>query len=69
MKKRIFGIETEYGLLVKNNDGDFPFDPMQIAIKVKNHVFSKNLGVKDLHYRANDEPPGNGGFVLNGGRL
>ena len=69
MKKRIFGIETEYGLLVKNNDGDFPFDPMEIANKVKNHVFSKNLGVLDLHYRANDEPPGNGGFLLNGGRL
>ena len=68
MKKRIFGIETEYGLLVKN-DEDFSFDPIEIANKVKNHIFSKNLGVLDLHYRANDEPPGNGGFLLNGGRL
>ena len=70
MKKRIFGIETEYGLLVKdNNGGDFRLDPMAIATKIKNHIFSKNLGVLDLHYRANDEPPGNGGFLLNGGRL
>ncbi|HCK69816.1 MAG TPA: hypothetical protein DHW17_11080, partial [Nitrospina sp.] len=68
MKKRIFGIETEYGLLVKS-DEDFSYDPMEIANKVKNHVFSKNLGVLDLHHRANDEPPGNGGFLLNGGRL
>ena len=70
MKKRIFGIETEYGLLVKdNNDNDFRLDPMEIANKIKNHIFSKNLGVLDLHYRANDEPPGNGGFLLNAGRL
>ena len=70
MKNRIFGIETEYGLLVKdNNGGDFRLDPTAIANKIKNHIFSKNLGVLDLHYRANDEPPGNGGFLLNGGRL
>ena len=70
MKKRIFGIETEYGLLVKDDSGgDFRLDPMEIANKIKNHIFSKNLGVLDLHYRANDEPPGNGGFLLNGGRL
>ena len=68
MKKRIFGIETEYGLLVKNSE-EFPFDSMEVASKVKNHIFSKNQGVLDLHYRANDEPPGNGGFLLNGGRL
>ena len=68
MKKRIFGIETEYGLLVKNSD-EFPFNSAEVANKVKNHIFSKNQGVLDLHYRANDEPPGNGGFLLNGGRL
>ena len=65
MKKRIFGIETEYGLLIKdNNDTNFRLDSMQVANKIKNHIFSKNLGVLDLHYRANDEPPGNGGFLL-----
>jgi proteasome accessory factor A len=68
MKKRIFGIETEYGLLIKN-DAEFPLDSAEVANKVKNHVFSKNQGILDLHYRANDEPPGNGGFLLNGGRL
>jgi proteasome accessory factor A len=67
MKKRIYGIETEYGLLVK--DPDFRYDPVEIASRIKNHVFSKGMGVLDLHYRANDEPPGNGGFLANGGRL
>ena len=36
MKKRIFGIETEYGLLIKN-DAEFPFDSAEVANKVKNH--------------------------------
>jgi len=67
MRKRIYGIETEYGLLVKDNE--FSYDPVEIANRIKNHVFSKGLGVLDLHYRANDEPPGNGGFLANGGRL
>ena len=67
MRKRIYGIETEYGLLIK--DTDFRYDPVEIANRIKNHVFSKGLGVLDLHYRANDEPPGNGGFLANGGRL
>ena len=43
MKKRIYGIETEYGLLIKN-DKDFSFDPMEIANRVKDHIFlKKNL--------------------------
>jgi proteasome accessory factor A len=67
MRKRIYGIETEYGLLVK--DPDFRYDPVEIASRIKNHVFSNGMGVLDLHYRANDEPPGNGGFLANGGRL
>ncbi len=67
MRKRIYGIETEYGLLVRGSD--FRYDPVEIANRIKNHVFSKGLGVLDLHYRANDEPPGNGGFLANGGRL
>jgi len=37
---------------------------------VKNHLFKKmRAGVIDLHYRDYEEPPGNGGFLLNGGRL
>ena len=67
MRKRIYGIETEYGLLVKDNE--FRYDPVEIANRVKNHIFSNKMGVLDLHYRANDEPPGNGGFLANGGRL
>lgn len=68
MKKRIYGIETEYGLLIK--DKEFKLGPVDVALRIKNHIFgSKNLGLLDLHYRANDEPPGNGGFLSNGGRL
>ena len=67
MKKRIYGIETEYGLLIR--DSGFHLDPLQVAHKIKNHIFSRKMGVLDLHYRANDEPPGNGGFLANGGRI
>jgi len=67
MKQRIYGIETEYGLLVR--DSEFRLDPVEVANRIKNHVFANNKGVLDLHYRANDEPPGNGGFLANGGRL
>src|SRR5947207_8501301 len=38
--------------------------------KVKNYLFRKaEAGTIDLHYRDYEEPPGNGGFLLNGGRL
>lgn len=67
MKKRIYGIETEYGLLIK--EPDFKYSPMDVVVRVKNHIFEKKQGVLDLHYRANDEPPGNGGFLCNGGRI
>tara|TARA_B100000686_G_scaffold349337_1_gene442480 strand:+ start:3167 stop:4603 length:1437 start_codon:yes stop_codon:yes gene_type:complete len=67
MKQRIYGIETEYGLLIK--DPEFKLGSVDVALRIKNHIFSSNLGLLDLHYRANDEPPGNGGFLGNGGRL
>ena len=68
MRNRIYGIETEYGLLIK--DADFKLDPVQAAIRIKDHIFkSSKLGVLDQHYRANDEPPENGGFLLNAGRI
>lgn len=67
MKQRIYGLETEYGLLIK--DENFRFGAVEIAERVKNHIFSKGLGILDQHYRANDEPPGNGGFLVNGGRV
>ena len=68
MTQRIYGIETEYGLLV--HDPELKLDPVEIANQIKNHIFlTMRAGVLDLHYRANDEPPGNGGFLLNGGRV
>ena len=37
---------------------------------MKNYLFRKaQVGAIDLHYRDYEEPPGNGGFLLNGGRL
>jgi len=67
MRKRIYGIETEYGLLIK--DTEFRLNPEEVASRIKNHIFRTKLGVLDLHYRANDEPPGNGGFLRNAGRI
>ncbi len=61
---RVVGIETEYGCLVSGEPSD------AWPSRVKNHAFKKTrAGVFDLHYRDYEEPPGNGGFLLNGGRL
>ena len=61
---RVVGIETEYGCLVSGEPSD------AWPARVKNHAFKKSrAGVFDLHYRDYEEPPGNGGFLLNGGRL
>jgi hypothetical protein len=65
---RIVGVETEYGCLVGDeaSHGAAEIWPA----KVKNYIFRKaRLGTIDLHYRDYEEPPGNGGFLLNGGRL
>src|SRR5580704_4520125 len=65
---RIVGLETEYGCLVSSDDRQG--GPDAFPIRVKNHVFKvARLGAIDLHYRDYEEPPGNGGFLLNGGRL
>ncbi len=65
---RIVGIETEYGCLVTGHDVAGSADAW--PVKVKNHLFRKGqVGAIDLHYRDYEEPPGNGGFLLNGGRL
>ncbi len=64
---RVVGIETEYGCLVT---GDPLHGPDAWPARVKNYLFKKaKVGVIDLHYRDYEEPPGNGGFLLNGGRL
>lgn len=65
---RIVGIETEYGCLASGCDAQSNSDAW--PVKVKNFLFRKaQAGAIDLHYRDYEEPPGNGGFLLNGGRL
>ncbi len=68
MENRILGIETEYGCLPPDSD---PFlSPDFISLKTKDCVFYRErLGIVDIHYRGRDEPPGNGGFLFNGGRV
>src|SRR6201981_2038935 len=65
---RIVGIETEYGCLLSEAE---PHVNSELwAAKVKNYLFrNAQVGTIDLHYRDYEEPPGNGGFVLNGWRL
>src|SRR6202022_2839011 len=65
---RIVGIETEYGCLATEGG---PHGSAEIwPAKVKKYFFRKAAaGTIDLHYRDYEEPPGNGGFLLNGGRL
>jgi proteasome accessory factor A len=65
---RIVGIETEYGCLVSSDQTQASADSW--PVRVKNYLFKKaRAGVIDRHYRDYEEPPGNGGFLLNGGRL
>lgn len=68
MEGRIYGLETEYGCLPPASD---PFlSPDFVSIKAKDRVFYRQgLGIVDTHYRGRDEPPGNGGFLFNGGRV
>ena len=68
MEDRIFGIEVEYGCLPPESD---PFlSPDFISVKAKDFLFYRErLGIVDIHYRGRDEPPGNGGFLFNGGRI
>jgi proteasome accessory factor A len=65
---RIVGLETEYGCLISEDQPQSQADAW--PVKVKNYLFRKcHVGAIDLHYRDYEEPPGNGGFLLNGGRL
>jgi proteasome accessory factor A len=68
MLNRIFGLETEYGLLVLQERPDH--SPTWFAHKLRDHIFqTQRRGVLDLHHRGHDEPPGNGGFLTNAGRI
>ena len=67
MSRRIFGIETEFGCLVK---GDAFRTAEEGSVRIKDYVFDElSLGIADMHYRDWGEPPFNGGFLYNGGRL
>src|SRR5260370_6864821 len=62
------GIEREYGWLMSSEE--LRCNSEVWPAKVKNYLFNKaRAGTIDLHYRDYEEPPGNGGFLLNGGRL
>ncbi|VAX30139.1 Pup ligase PafA' paralog, possible component of postulated heterodimer PafA-PafA' [hydrothermal vent metagenome] len=64
----LFGIETEYGLL--HTDMNDPHAAERLSHGVRDHLFDKKrVGLLDMHHRAHDEPAGNGGFLLNGGRF
>jgi proteasome accessory factor A len=66
---RVAGIETEYGCLVHREVPDRSLLESW-PHRIKNHIFkARKLGVLDIHYRDYEEPPGNGGFLLNGGRV
>ncbi|CAN5652363.1 depupylase/deamidase Dop [soil metagenome] len=65
---RIAGLETEYGCLVRRDFAAPGSDSW--PVRVKNHLFREvQAGAIDLHYRDYEEPPGNGGFLRNGGRV
>jgi len=63
--RRIAGLETEYGCLVA------PWhDASSVIQTVRDWIFEENrFGLIDRHHRDWDEPPGNGGFLFNGGRV
>ncbi len=67
MSRRIFGLETEFGCL---NKSDRFRSSEEVASNVKDFIFGDlSLGMFDMHYRDWGEPPHNGGFLFNGGRL
>lgn len=73
MTYRIMGIETEFGCMIQSQTIQaqrIKVSPEGIAARVRDYVFKNlELGIPDLHYRDWGEPPGNGGFLFNGGRL
>ncbi|MEE2659447.1 MAG: proteasome accessory factor PafA2 family protein [Candidatus Latescibacterota bacterium] len=68
MRNRIYGLEVEFGCMSPDSD---PFlSPDFISMKAKDCVlYREGLGIVDIHYRGREEPPGNGGFLFNGGRV
>ncbi len=65
MRNRIAGLEIEYGCLTTAD-----LDVHEVIRQVCEWVFrDSRYGLLDIHHRDWDEPPGNGGFLFNGGRL
>src|SRR5688572_4442784 len=61
--RRIMGLETEYGCLVKGAG-------TRAIAQIRDWFFERHRhGLVDQHDRGWDEPPGNGGFLFNGGRI
>lgn len=61
---RVVGLETEYGCLSED-----PTGPASTVSAVRNWLFHEHrFGLPDVFQRDWDEPPGNGGFLFNGGR-
>ncbi|HEY0944570.1 MAG TPA: proteasome accessory factor PafA2 family protein [Opitutaceae bacterium] len=62
-RSRILGLETEYGCLVAGGG-------TRAVLEIRDWFFERHrLGLIDRHERGWDEPPGNGGFLFNGGRI
>jgi len=68
MRKRVFGIETEFGCFVRDNSVG---PPEKVVQAVKDYAFQKKrIGALDMHARNYAfEPARSGGFLVNGGRL
>ena len=63
--RRLIGLETEYGCLAT---GDYPI--YRAISQLRDWFFDhQRYGLIDRHHRDWDEPPGNGGFLFNGGRV
>ena len=68
MDRRVFGIETEFGCLVRDPAAG---TAEEVVERVKDYAFyRKRIGAIDLHARNYAfEPARSGGFLVNGGRL
>ncbi len=66
--ERIFGVETEFGTLVRDDTLGTPEGAVEA---IKDYLFSElRLGAIDLHARDDVfEPARSGGFLMNGARL
>ena len=62
---RIIGLETEYGCLIERS-----LEARPVLRLIRDWFFEEQrYGLVDLHHRGWEEPPGNGGFLFNGGRI